>query len=191
MRSFGKVIHVLSMGLWFGSNVFFTFVVALVILKTWHSYGQMTFNERPTWLPFGGGFNEEAGTRVFGATVAPIFPFFFLIQGICGLFALITALGFSRAEPNRRLHRVRFMIILVAALTVIAGWPLSQRLDRLRTDRYGQDSAVAKQAKEDFGRLHTYSLFLNFGTIVLVTIGTALAAFPPPCRMQTESSKPS
>jgi glycerol-3-phosphate acyltransferase PlsY len=178
MRSLGKVIHVLSMGLWFGSNVFFI-VVTLIVLETWQRYGQMSFNERPVWLPFGGGFNEDAGTRVFGATVAPIFPFFFLVQGVCGLFALITALGFSRAEPTRRLHRVRFMVILVAALTVVGGWPLSQRLDELRIERYNPDASIANPAKKDFGRLHAYSLFLNFGTVILVAIGTALAAFPP------------
>jgi acyl-phosphate glycerol 3-phosphate acyltransferase len=190
MRNLGKVIHVLAMGLWFGSNIFFTFVVALVVLRTWQSYGQMSFSERPIWLPVGAGFNEDSGTRIFGATVAPLFPFLFLIQAICSLLALVTAVGFSRAEPKRRVHRVRFVVLMLAALTVIVGWPLSQKVGDLRLQRYDPDPAISAPAKAEFARMHTISLFLNFATVVLVTAGMGLAAFPPANPPRTEPGPP-
>lgn len=186
MRCLAKIIHVLSIGLWFGSNVFFSFVAAVLIFKTWEAYGEQPFNERPTWLPLSASFDKAMGTRIAGATVGPIFPFFFLIQGICALLTLVTALGFSRWEPARRVHRVRFWVIMLAALTVAVGWPLAQKTSEVRTLRYDRDEAVAKQADEQFHQLHMISLFLNFGTIGLVTIGTALAAFLPQDSVRTK-----
>jgi acyl phosphate:glycerol-3-phosphate acyltransferase len=165
--------------LWFGGGFFFTFVAAVLIFQTWRTYGEMSFNERPVWLPLSASFNADAANRIAGATVGPIFPFYFLLQGICGFLALVTALGFSRAEPNRRVHRIRFLIVFVAVLTVVIGWPLSQKVSDLRARRYDHDEAVAKQAKEEFVRWHLYSLFLNFGTVGLTGIAMALAAALP------------
>ncbi len=178
MRSLGKIIHVLALGLWFGSGVFFT-VATLLILQTWREYGEMSFNERPVWLPLTASFNAEGGTRIFGATVSPLFPVYFLLQGVCGFLALITALGFTRNEPGRTVHRIRFLVILVAVATIVAGWPLSMKVAELRTQRYSHDEAISKPAKEQFGRLHAYSLLLNFGTVVLTGVGMALAAALP------------
>jgi acyl-phosphate glycerol 3-phosphate acyltransferase len=172
MRSIGKIIHVLALGLWFGSNVFFTFVAAVVIFKTWEGLGESP----PGWLPI---YGKETGTRIAGATVGPIFPFFFAVQGLCAVLGLITTVGFSRAEPGRKVHRIRFYVILVAALTVVAGWPLAQMVGELREQRYDRNPAVAEPARQQFGRLHTASLLLNFGTVGLVTVATAMAAFLP------------
>ncbi len=179
MRTIGKVIHVLAMGLWFGGGFFFTFVAAVLIFQTWRTYGEMSFNERPIWLPVSATLDADGGMRIAGATVGPIFPFYFLLQGVCGLLALITALGFTRAEPSRRVHRIRFLVILAAVLTVIIGWPLSQQVSDLRAKRYDRDPAVAQQAKDDFTRMHLISLFLNFGTVGLTGIAMALAAKLP------------
>ena len=172
MRNLAKIIHILALGLWFGANVFFTFVVALVVFKTWEGLSESP----PGWLPI---YGKETGTRIAGATVAPIFPFFYALQGLCALLGLITAVGFSRAESGRKVHRVRFYLILLAALTVAAGWPLSVTIGNLREQRYDRNPTVAEQARQEFGRLHTASLFLNFGTICLVTTATAMAAFLP------------
>jgi acyl-phosphate glycerol 3-phosphate acyltransferase len=172
MRSLAKIIHILAMGLWFGSNVFFTFVVALVVFKTWEGLGE----DPPGWLPI---YGKETATRIAGATIAPIFPFFYAMQLLCALLGLITAVGFSLSEPGRKVHRVRFYVILLAALTVMAGWPLSIQVGQLREQRYDRNPSVAQPAREQFGRLHTASLFLNFGTIGLVTAATALVAFLP------------
>lgn len=179
MRLLAKVVHVLALGLWFGGGFFFTFVAAVLIFQTWRTYGEMSFNERPVWLPITASFNADSANRIAGATVGPIFPFYFLMQGVCAFLALLTSLAFTRAEPDRRVHRLRFLVILVAVLTVVVGWPLSQKVSELRAKRYDHDEAVATQAKEQFGRMHLYSLFLNFGTVGLAGVAMALAAMLP------------
>jgi acyl-phosphate glycerol 3-phosphate acyltransferase len=179
MTTVSKAIHVLALGLWFGTVVFFTFVVALVIFRTLETYGEMSFNERPDWLPLPHQFTKESGTRLAGEIVAPIFPFYFLIQGLCGLLVLITSLSFTRAERGRRVHRWRFYIVTLAVLTIVVAWPLNNRIHELRLQRYDHDPEVAKVAKEQFGRWHTASLFLNFGTVLLVAAAMGMAAALP------------
>jgi acyl-phosphate glycerol 3-phosphate acyltransferase len=175
MNLLGRVLHVLSLGLWFGSGIFFTFVVAVLLFATLEGFGKSPSGERPTWLPLPADFDKSAGTRLAGATIAPIFPAYFALQGICGLLSLITAYGFTRGGPTRRIHRVRFWVILLAMLTVVAGWPLEQKVSELRLLRNEGDPA----ARASFGAWHTASLFLNFATIGLVTAAMAMAASLP------------
>jgi glycerol-3-phosphate acyltransferase PlsY len=179
MRSLAKTIHALSVSLWFGGAVFFTFVVAPLLFKTFESYGEMGFNERPPWLPVASMFNKESGTRLAGAAVAPIFPFYFMVQGACGFLALLTSMGWTKADPTTRVHRVRFLVLLLALLTVIVGWPIAQKVSALRYDRFSIDPAISDPAKQAFGMWHAISLNLSFITILLVGIATALIGWLP------------
>lgn len=179
MHLLSRVLHVLSVGLWFGSSIFFTFVAAILIFKTLEGFGEMPRSDRPHWLPFREFYEKETGTRLAGATVSPMFPAYFMIQGACGLLALVTSLGFSRAEPRRKVHRWRFYVLLVAVLTVIIGWPLNQHVSKLRLQRFDSEPQTAQVAKEQFGRWHTYALFLNMGTIGFVTVAMGMAAALP------------
>lgn len=179
MNLVSRVLHVMALGLWFGSAVFFTFVAAILIFKTLEGFGEMPRYERPHWLPFREFYEKENGTRLAGATVSPMFPVYFMIQGVCGLIALITSLGFTRAEPERRVHRWRFGVITAAVLTVVAGWPLNQHISSLRMKRYDPNPAVSAPADKEFRRWHTYALFLNFGTIGLVSVAMGMAAALP------------
>jgi hypothetical protein len=178
MTTASKVIHVLALGLWFGTVVFFI-IVTLTIFQTLQTYGEVSFNDRPSWLPLPHQFTKESGTTLAGEIVAPIFPFYFLIQGTCGLLVLITSLGFTRTERDRRVHRWRFYVVTLAVLTIVIAWPLNNRIHELRVQRYDHDPEVAKVAKEQFGRWHTASLFLNFGTVLLVTAAMGMAAALP------------
>jgi acyl-phosphate glycerol 3-phosphate acyltransferase len=175
MLHLSKVIHVLAVALWWGSNVFFSLIAAVLIFRTWEGYAQ----DPPIWFPGAASFTKETGTRIAGATVGPIFPFFFAVQAMCALLALVTSLGFIRWEPERRVHRTRFALIALAALTVAIGWPISLKVSALREQRYANDPAQAAFARSQFGPWHTVSLFLNFGTIGLTTAATALAASLP------------
>jgi acyl-phosphate glycerol 3-phosphate acyltransferase len=177
-----KTIHVLAVGLWFGTAVFFSFVVALVIFHTFKSPD--TASARAAWLPLLKNYDEakeRTGTRLAGAAVGPIFPWYYLVQGICGLLALATALAWTRAEPRQTVHRVRFVILVLALATVVAGWPVSQKVAELwlNPDLYSADSAVAASANEAFLTWHTYSLILTLVAVVLVTVAMALAAQLP------------
>jgi acyl-phosphate glycerol 3-phosphate acyltransferase len=201
MFTFTKTLHVLALGLWFGTVVFFTFVIGLTIFNTFESIGA-DVEHRPSWFPATSDFMKvegkldgprEQGTRAGGAVITPLFGWYFLLQGICGLLAVATALAWTRLHPQGKVHKVRIAVLLAALITVLAGWPLEQKVNSLRGPRYeamdkflqakpGQDAAVleaALEAKTEFGLWHMMSLFLNFGTVVLVGVAMALAAQLP------------
>jgi acyl-phosphate glycerol 3-phosphate acyltransferase len=197
MNTLTKTIHVLALGLWFGTVVFFTFV-GLSLFGSFEKLGQQ--ERRPSWFPLPKEYERrdaqldgptEQGTRAAGFAVTPIFPWYFLIQGACGLLAVGSALGLSRSRPEK-VHRVRVTILLIAVLTVLAAWPLEQKVNEMREPRYEAVDAFLKsapedtaaraaaiQAKAEFGLWHGLSLLLNFATLALVTVAMALAARLP------------
>jgi glycerol-3-phosphate acyltransferase PlsY len=199
MLQLTKTVHVLALGLWFGSVVFFVFVVGITLFNTFEAIGA---NEaRPAWLPHSTAFQKkdaaidgpkEQGARVAGAAVAPMFGWFFLIQGVCGLLATSTSLGWSRSHPEK-VHQRRTTLLLLALATVLIGWPLEQKVSDLRkprnlaTDAYLQSDAAnaeaaradMKTARGDFALWHLASLGLTFITLLLVTPAMALAARLP------------
>jgi hypothetical protein len=176
MLTMTKTLHVLALGLWFGSTVFFSLIAAPVIFN---SFGSLADNpaERPDWFP--PSFSKEQGSQVAGLAVGPIFPWFFLLQGVCGLVALATAASWSWSGGSRTVDRIRFGVLALALATVLAGWPLAQKVSSLRAERYSADRVIAESARAAFGTWHGYSLFLNFATLGLVTAGMALAARLP------------
>jgi acyl-phosphate glycerol 3-phosphate acyltransferase len=201
MFVFTKTLHVLALGLWFGTVVFFTFVIGLTIFNTVESIAA-DVEHRPNWFPATPDFlksegklegPKEQGTRAAGAVITPLFGWYFLIQGICGLLAVATALAWTRLHLPGKIHKVRIAVLLAALVTVLAGWPLEQKVNALRGPRYeavdkylqakpGQDAAAreaALDARKEFVLWHTFSLFLNFGTVILVGVGMALAAQLP------------
>jgi acyl-phosphate glycerol 3-phosphate acyltransferase len=200
MRLLAKTIHVLAVGLWFGTAVFFTFVVAFSLFHAFETEARKPKAERPVWFPVAGPFDDgpevrkEQGTRAAGLAVGPLFDYYFLLQGICGFAAAVTALGWSRAEPDRKVHKVRAVVVLLALGTVVAGWPIERRVSELRDARNkavdaehaaapsGERAALtaaAESARADFTRWHAYSLSLNLVTVLLVTVAMALAARLP------------
>jgi acyl-phosphate glycerol 3-phosphate acyltransferase len=176
LRIFARMLHVLALALWFGANAFFTFVVGLTLFHTFEGLA----GQRPDWLPLTADLTREQGTRLAGIAVAPMFPQYFALQGTCGLVALITAWGWARSNPAR-VHRVRFILIAAAVVLVLAGWPLVEKIEGLRSARY-----YSVAAQYEFMELHLLSLLLNFAVLVLVGVATALAARlpadPPPAK---------
>ncbi|HEV3118872.1 MAG TPA: glycerol-3-phosphate 1-O-acyltransferase PlsY [Gemmataceae bacterium] len=179
MTQLGKIIHVLALGLWFGGAAFFTLVAAPAIFFDGYGALAKSAEGRPAWFP--STFDTDMANQLAGFAVAPIFPRFFLLQGICGLLAIVPALAWARAEPALRVHRVRFILLALALVAVLCGWPLAQKVTHLRALRYAADSALAAAAKADFATWHGYSLTLSLVTLALVTVAMALAAYMPGC----------
>jgi hypothetical protein len=216
MRPFTKTIHVFAVGLWFGMSIFFTFPVALSLIHAFEAEAAKSDKDRPAWLPLPAQFDKdpekwivpdsekplfknaeevrkEQGVRAFGAAVGPLFDWYFLLQGVCGLVALAAALYWSRAEPTVKAHRLRVLVLLLALITVVAGWPLERYVSVLRVARSQNTDEVLKRApdipesvyhdavaaRQTFAAWHTVSLLLNFSTIALVTVAMALAARLP------------
>jgi len=199
MLQLPRSLHTLALGLWFGMSVFFTFVTALSLFDSFEALGQRRAEERPGWFPLPPEFAKvdsevngpkEQGSRAAGFAVSPMFTWYFLLQGICGLTALGTAFAWVR---HGRVHKWRAGLLFVALVTVLIGWPIEQHVSELRgprnqaTDAYlqanGDDApralAAMKEARGAFGRWHMYSLMLNFVTILTVAGAMALAGNVP------------
>jgi glycerol-3-phosphate acyltransferase PlsY len=196
MTHLGKSLHVLAVGLWFGSAIFFTFVVGLSLFGSFEKLGETPM--RPAWFPPTHAFvhiddaingPREQGARAAGFAVSPMFHWYFLLQGGCAFVALATALSWTRLGG---IHRWRLSLLLTATLLVIAGWPIEQYVGELRTprnqrtDEYLQAAEPTdaqrkemQSARAAFGMWHGISVMLNLAVIVCITGATALAAHLP------------
>jgi acyl phosphate:glycerol-3-phosphate acyltransferase len=158
LQTLARVLHVLALGLWVGGGVMFSFVVAPSVFATLEA--------------------QQAG-----AIVAPIFPPYFALQGVCGLIAVATAAGWAK---QGKLHRCRFVILCLAMILVLASWPIVRAVAELRVARYSPDPAIAEAARASFGIWHGISLGLNMLTLGFATSALSLAALLPPPRLADE-----
>ena len=195
MTRLSKSLHVLAVALWFGTVVFFTFVVALTLFSRFEQLAEdgprhAWFQRTPWFERIDDAINgpHEQGTRAAGAAVGWIFPWYFGLQGVCGLVALATALPWAR---HGGVHRLRLSLLLTALTLVIAGWavehyisqgawdmPALRDIRNRAVEAYLQnpspDAATAMQAaRGKFGMWHGISLLLNFAVIACVTGATA------------------
>jgi glycerol-3-phosphate acyltransferase PlsY len=177
MLQLSKIVHLLALGLWFGSTVFFSLVAAPVIFDSFGSLATKPAPERPAWLP--ATLDKDQANELAGLAVGPIFRWYFVLQGVCGLLALATSASWSWSQPSQTIDKLRFVVLALALTTVLIGWPLAQKVSALRSARYDSNPAVAAVAKADFPKWHVYSLLLNLGTTGLVTVALVLAAWLP------------
>jgi hypothetical protein len=213
MQQITKIVHVLAVGLWFGMTVFFSFPVALTLFGSFEKEAQKT--DRPSWFPLPAEYKQNSGvdnfnlqkdqgTRAAGFAISALFGHYFFWQGFCGFLATLTAMNWPSIEPGRFVHRFRVVVLILAVVTVLLGWPIEHKVSDLRHDRnVAADQLMEKlktdssalpplqdlqaqvvDVRADFARWHLWSLLLNMVTIALVTLAMALTAMLP------ESKKP-
>ncbi len=155
MFAFGKVLHVLALGLWFGTAVFFSFIVGVSLFDTLGQVARLpepagagpSEEHRPIWFPLWRAYDgpspdpafpeplrQEQGTRAAGVAIAPLFHGYFGIQAVCGLLTTATAIAWLRGGASR-LHRLRAGILTAALATVALGWWLERVVEELRGPR--------------------------------------------------------
>jgi glycerol-3-phosphate acyltransferase PlsY len=204
MTRLAKTLHVMAVGLWFGSAVFFT-VTGLVVFDAFEKIAEKPAAERPGWLPvppqydrdrpsprFPDPLRKEQGLRVGGAVVGPLFPIYFGLQAVCAAVAAITAFGFAGSRQPGTAPRLRFAVLLAALVCVAVGWVLEWKVAELRIPRDEQTDAVltspapsaaqiadAEAARRVFVQWHLASVLLNLVVLGLVTVAMALAARLP------------
>ncbi len=208
MNTLAKTLHLYAVGLWFGTLVFFTLAGALLF----PTFEKLTTTERPAWLPapaeyqkprpsekFPEPLTKEQGSRLAGAAVGPLFPWYFGIQTVCALVALVTALAWV---GRGGVHRLRAAVLAVALIAVGVGWWLDHVVEGLRGPRYqftdavlhspnpsAADIAKAEAARAEFATWHGYSLVDNFVTLLLVAVALALAARLPEAAGEAAAGK--
>jgi acyl-phosphate glycerol 3-phosphate acyltransferase len=199
-----KILHVLALGLWFGTVIFFSFVVGLNLFATFEKVAAQPPEEREVWFPMWKAYDgpapartfpeplrKEQGTRAAGVAIVPLFHWYFGIQAVCALLATATAFAW-RSLGTERIHRLRVAILLTALVTVALGGWLERIVEDLRGPRNNtfdamvrhsppraEDVAAAVEARQTFVRWHFYSLGLNMATVLLVSILMAQAAYLP------------
>jgi glycerol-3-phosphate acyltransferase PlsY len=205
-----KILHVWALGLWFGSAIFFSFVVGLNLFGTFERIAAEPAEERPPWFPMWKAYDgpspdakalpeplrKEQGTRAAGAALDPLFHWYFGIQAVCAVLATATALSWVR-RGGERIHVNRFCILLPTLVLVAFGWQLMHGVEVLRKmrshsfdlmvrDSPPQDDSVqtAIAARRLFGQWHLASLGVNMATILLVTVAMAQAAYLPDSAME-------
>jgi glycerol-3-phosphate acyltransferase PlsY len=196
MLHFSKSLHVLALGLWFGTAIFFSFVVGLNLFGTFESVAGKEPEEREVWFPmwkvydrkaldnpsFAPAFVEsvrkEQGTRAAGAAIRPLFYWYFGIQSVCALLAAATALSWRRMSAGR-VHSVRIRVLLTALATVALGcWLLRVVEDKLDVRNQSFDAMVRhlpQRAEVTSAFVKDLSAFLTarqeFGLWHLVSLG--------------------
>lgn len=179
--SLSRMLHLLALGLWMGSSLFFSFVAAPKIFTSFKELVQTAPSDRTAFVPITSGLDDarkdQLGNALAGAAVGPIFPLLFGLHALCGVVAMITALRWW-SSPGRVSHWRVYVIGLALALVVVS-WPVSQKVTELRLARFSSDGTIAEAAKNDFAKWHLYSLGLSFLTTLLALVALMLAAKLP------------
>src|SRR5207244_2010229 len=74
MALLAKTLHVLALGLWFGTAIFFSLIVGLTIFGTLQPLAERESDERPSWLPLPALFDQNPETwegRTTGRNAPP------------------------------------------------------------------------------------------------------------------------
>jgi len=152
MSVFVRWVYLAALIVWVGEVVFFSFVVAPAIFRTFPPPA------------------VEAG-RVIGE----IFPTYYKIGYGCGAVLLITTLVLlATAETRMWLGMGTLLVAGMLAATVYAGGIILPRATELRPQIH--DPAAPAAAKDEFDRLHRRAVTLNGAVLVggvMLTVITA------------------
>jgi uncharacterized membrane protein len=156
MMALVRWLHLMALIVWIGEVVFFSFVVAPAIFRTFP----------PPAL--------EAG-RVIGE----IFPTYYRIGYTCGVVLLITALALLATAQVRTWLSVEAVVLAgMLVATLYAGMVILPRATELRPQIH--DPAAPASAIAEFDRLHHLAVVLNGAVLVGGVIISVITAAAPP-----------
>ncbi len=138
-----KYIHMLTLCIWVGGMVFFTFVGAPAIFK-------------------------ELPRDVAGVAVGGIFPKYWLMGYVCPLLLLGTL--FYIARGNVGAFRVQIGILAVAtALSFASGMVVGVKAHAIKVQMDAEQDAVKKEElHQEFRKMHGVSAVMNLTVILLM-----------------------
>jgi hypothetical protein len=143
-----RFLHLLSLVVWIGGIVFFSFFTAPALFSV---------------LP----------RDMAGRVTSVLFPRYYLMGGICGAVALLTALLQWLRAPQRERRRLLEMVLLILmlAMTLYAGLGIIPETSSLRPQMNAADGTPGREAAQRrFDLLHRRSVVLN-GLVLLCGIG--------------------
>lgn len=155
MQAVIKWLYLIALIVWLGEIVFFSFVVAPAMFRTF-----------PT---------ADAG-RAVGA----VFPLYYRLGYVCGGALVLTSLFLLGGSIARGWWSVNALLAaIMLAATLYAGVVVQPRAAELRLQIH--DTAAPPAVKEEFDRLHRLAVQLNGAVLlcgIVVSIITATALRP-------------
>ncbi|MFZ3073187.1 MAG: DUF4149 domain-containing protein [Thermodesulfobacteriota bacterium] len=137
-----KFLHLLSMSIWVGSIVFFSFFAAPIIFKK---------------LP-----REVAGDVVGG-----IFPKYWAIGYAGGAVSLLT-LAIMMISEKDRLYARLVLLVLMLCVSLYSGLAVGKRAASLKAEMRASGNAEEKDAlRARFRKVHAISSILNMTVLAL------------------------
>ncbi len=173
-----RALHLLAVGLWFGSGAFFIFVAATPLLTAYKE----VVNDPPSYRTAGLAVvppdatdeqKKQLASALGGVAVAPLFPRFFVLSALCAGVAVITAEGLRRMKRTK-IQKWRLWLCVVGAVLVAVGWPLSVFVAELNAQRF-----ESPEAQKLFNPLHGVSLMGSAITTVVAGVVLLLGAMMP------------
>ena len=147
-----KFIHILSLVVWLGGMIFFSFIAAPGIFKS---------------LP-----RETAGD-----VVGIIFPRYWIMGYVCSITAITTIAALSvqeRAYPWLRIS----LLLLMAILAFYSGMSVGTKARDVKAQiRMIEEPLQKEKLKEEFKTLHAKSAILNGLIIILGVVVIFLMAY--------------
>ena len=154
MTAFLRTAHLLALGIWVGSVVFFSFFTA------------------PTL--FGALPRDMAGRAV-----SAIFPRYYALGAVCGAVALLSGLLLGSRQPafGRLLASELVLLGLMTGIVIYAGRVVLPQATEARLALPGiEGTAAYDQSKARFDALHRRSVLLNGCVLILGVASTTLFA---------------
>ncbi len=137
-----RFIHLLSIVVWFGSIVFFSFIAAPAIFKV---------------LP-----RETAGD-----VVGEIFPKYWLIGYICSITLLLTLAYMSAYEKTIPIVKIS-LLVLMTLITFYSGLAVGGKAREIKAEiKTVEDPAKKESLRMEFKSLHLRSVILNVAVLML------------------------
>ncbi len=139
-----KYIHLLTLVIWIGSVIFFSFVAAPSIFKNFDR-------------------------KMAGDIVGTIFPKYFMLNGISGIAALLTLswIGFVDGFAGNVKTGIYILLVMicVAGYSGIYNGPKARGIKA--EIRQTEDPAKVEVLRKSFGKLHGISMALNIFNLIL------------------------
>ncbi|VAX23058.1 hypothetical protein MNBD_NITROSPINAE04-787 [hydrothermal vent metagenome] len=144
MLVFVKYIHLLTLVIWVGSIVFFSFIGAPAIFKN---------------------FDKKTAGDIVGV----IFPKYFMLGQVCSVLALITLVVIGMKTGFQSSVKVGLALLLIMAGVVayssMVNAPKAHEVKyQIRSE---QDETKKAELRKQFGKLHGVSMILNLTTLIL------------------------
>jgi len=143
MQTFLRTIEFLGLGLWLGSEVFFSFVVAR------------------------GAFRILASRDSAGAMVGYALWWLHMIGVVCGIVILLARLARTRTFASLATPAA-LCVVLMIILTVVSQHAVSPRMAALRVQMGSiQATAADSPLLAEFSKLHRISVSLESGVLLV------------------------